>query len=67
MLLLFTLETRNVAHNRHRSPSHTIHDLTAITKRKRNLLKSETTEKLKATGTRAGTSTIYFDEGFWTS
>lgn len=50
MLLLFTPETPNVAHNRRRSIPHTTHDLTATTKCKCNLLKSETTEQLKATG-----------------
>lgn len=60
MLLLFAA---NVARNRHRSSAHTTRDLTATAKCKCNLLSPETTEQLKAPGTRAGTSTVYFDEG----
>lgn len=65
MLFMFTLESPNVAPNRHRSLSHTIHNLTAITKCKCNLLKSDTGQ-LKATGTRGCMSATYFDEEFWT-
>lgn len=53
-----------MAQNRHRSLSHTTHNLTAITKHKCSLLNAESTKQQKATGKRAGTSTAYSDEGF---